>query len=479
MRAHCDKDWPFPKDFIIGSASSAYQIEGGWNTSGKGENNWDWYTHNKPWLIADGSNGDVACDSFYKYKEDVAILKDIGFDFYRFSISWSRIFPTGFSNETSKEGIQYYHDLIDELRSKGIEPFVTIYHWDHPQILEKMGGWVNELMVDFFTDFARLVFQEFGPKVRYFATINEPSFFCFGGYGGAVTAPAWNLTLNAEYLCMHNALKAHAKAYHMYDEEFRSTQNGKIGIVLTCQYFFGQDKNDTVTPDIAFQYDCGWTAHPIFSKLGDYPKIMRKRIDENSRIQGWPRSRLPTFTQKEIEYIRGTADYFGLNHYTSHIAVPVKRGTGEVWENDRGFHQAVDPKWPVSAASWLMMVPEGFGNILRRITKEYGNLPIYVTENGYADHGSLNDHERLKYYYAYLKEMLVAINDGCNVKGYTAWSFLDDFEWRGGYTTLFGIVHVDFNDPGRKRTYKKSAKWYKDLLKCRKLIPVHNYTNNN
>ncbi|XP_033217859.1 myrosinase 1-like isoform X2 [Belonocnema kinseyi] len=446
---------------------------------GKGENNWDWFTHNKPWMIADQSNGDVACDSFHKYKKDVAIMKDIGFDFYRFSISWSRIFPTGFANDISKDGIKYYHDLIHELRSKGLEPFVTIYHWDHPQVLEQMGGWINEMMVDWFTDFSKIVFQEFGPKVKYFVTINEPSSFCYGGYGGTSKAPAWNLPLNAEYLCMHNVLKAHAKAYHMYYEKFRSTQNGIIGIALPCNHYFHKNEEDSITPDIAFQYDCGWMANPIFSKDGDYPKIMRERIDENSRIQGWPRSRLPKFTQTEVEYIRGTSDYFGLNHYTSYIAVPVQKEVNKGWANDRGFYQIVDPKWPVSASSWLRVVPEGFGGILRKITKEYGNTPIYVLENGYSDTGSLNDLDRINYYYSYLKEMLLAIKDGCNVKSYAAWSIMDNYEWTEGYNAHFGLLQVDFNDARRKRTYKNSAHWFKNLLQSRTLLPVQNCTNNN
>ncbi|XP_051172499.1 myrosinase 1-like isoform X1 [Leptopilina boulardi] len=474
-----ETDWEFPKDFIIGAATASYQIEGAWNSSGKGESVWDWFTHNRPNLIKDGTNGDVACDSFDKYKEDVSILKNIGFDFYRFSISWTRIFPTGFPNKISSEGIEYYKNLIDELRAKGLEPFVTIYHWDHPAVLEKLGGWTNELMVDWFASYARVVIQELGPKVKFFATLNEPMVFCPEGYGGLTKAPGLNLNLYAEYICMHNVLKAHAKVYHMYNDEFRQIQNGKIGIVNPCQYYYSKNETDTQTRDIAFDYSCGWASHPIFSKDGDYPPIMRQRIDENSKIQGWPTSRLPRFTQDEIKYIRGSSDFFGLNHYTSFVAIPQIKKEGSVWFNDAGYYKTFNPKWPGAASSWLKVVPEGFRHMLNKIKKEYQNPIVYVTENGYSDRDGLNDYGRMNYYYSYIKQMLLAIKDGCNVKGYAFWSLLDNFEWEKGYTERFGIIHVDFKDPKRKRSYKNSAKWFQNVLRIRKLLPINEtYCNN-
>lgn len=472
-----ESEWKFPEDLIIGASTASYQIEGAWNESGKGESVWDRFTHNKPQYIEDGSTGDVACDSYHKYKEDVAILKDIGFDFYRFSISWTRIFPTGFPNKISAEGIKYYNDLIDELKSKGLEPFVTIYHWDHPQVLEKLGGWTNSLMIDWFTSYARVVIKEFGHKVKFFATLNEPMVFCPEGYGGLTKAPGINLHLYAEYICMHNVLKAHAKVYHMYDEEFRPTQKGKIGIVNPCQYYFSKEENDTQTRDVAFQYSCGWVSHPIFSKKGDYPQVMRERIDENSKLQGWPSSRLPKFTPDEIKYIRGSSDFFGLNHYTSFIAIPQMRKKGSLWFNDAGYYRTVNPKWPGAASSWLKVVPEGFRHMLNKIRREYNNPVVYVTENGYSDRDGLNDYGRMNYYHSYIEQLLLAIKDGCKVKGYAFWSLLDNFEWEKGYTERFGIIHVDFNDPNRKRELKNSAKWFKNVLRSRKLLPINSTEN--
>ena len=228
--------------------------------------------------------------------------------------------PNGVANNVSEDGIRYYNDLIDELRAKGLEPFVTIYHFDHPQIFEKMGGWANELMIDWFADYARVVFRELGPKIKFFSTINEPveintipsksilystilallEIVYFHNFLPIV----FNRSQYEQYLSVHNILKAHAKVYHIYDKEFRPIQNGKIGMVQHCLYFYGANASDTLTPDIAFQYECGWVAHPIYSRDGDYPKVMRDRIDENSRIQGWPRSKLPKFTEEEIEYIK-------------------------------------------------------------------------------------------------------------------------------------------------------------------------------
>ncbi|XP_047356136.1 myrosinase 1-like isoform X2 [Vespa velutina] len=430
----------FPEGFQLGVATASYQIEGAWNTNGKGVNIWDVFTHDNKSKIRDHSNGDVACDSYHKYKEDVQLISDIDADFYRFSLSWSRILPNGFSNVVNEEGLNYYKNLIDELLAKDIQPHVTIYHWDLPENLEKLGGWTNELIIEYFVDYARIVFKELGPKVKLFYTINEPAILCGEGYGSITKAPGKNLTEIGSYLCMHNVLKAHAKVYHMYDKEFRSEQKGLISIVVSCSAYFAKNENDLEAEEIAYQFLCGWLSHPIYSKTGDYPEIMKNRIAENSRIQGYSKSKLPEFTPEWIEYIQGTSDFFALNHYTSNLVEIVPKGPNDPWYGESGVKFSYDPKWPSSGSSWLKIVPEGFRKILNA--------------------------------------MLQAIyEDGCNIKGYTAWSLLDNFEWENGYLEKFGLVQVDFASPNRTRTPKMSMEWYKNVIKQRKITNFIPNTN--
>ncbi|XP_029161411.1 myrosinase 1-like [Nylanderia fulva] len=459
----------FPKDFLLGTATASYQIEGAWNESGKGESIWDEYTHNRPNFIRDHSTGDVACDSYHKYKEDVQLLSNLKVDFYRFSISWPRVLPTGYANVINREGINYYKNLINELLAKGIEPFVTLYHWDHPEIFEKMGGWTNEMMVEWISDYARVIFKELGPKVKYFITINEAAVFCDEGYGRNDKAPGKNLGSTGKYLCMHNALKAHAKIYHIYDEEFRKPGD-KIGIDAACSGAIAKHLNDTTAIDLHFQFHCGWAVHPIFSKTGDYPEVMKTHIAENSRLDGYPRSLLPKFSPTWVNYIKGTSDFFALNHYTSVRVETVPREEGQRWYQFSGVKESLDPSWPGSASSWLKVVPQGFREIINKIAKEYDNPPLYIMENGFSDECCTSDHSRISYLHSYIKAMLLAIyEDGCNVKGYTIWSFLDNFEWLAGYTERFGLVYVNFTDSQRTRTPKLSFNWYKHIIETRKL----------
>ncbi|XP_044014820.1 myrosinase 1-like [Aphidius gifuensis] len=473
----------FPSGFKIGVASSAYQTEGAWNVSDKGINNWDTFTHGKNQGNSNEDNtGDIASDSYNKYKEDIQIISDIGFDYYRLSLSWARILPNGFANKISEEGVQHYKNVLDELHAKGIEPFVTIYHWDHPDVLDKLGGWTNELMVDYFEDYARIVFQEFGSRVKLWATINEPNINCLSSYSTGVYAPGFKMPGIGPYICVHNMLKAHTRAYEIYDEEFRQINNGKIGIVIAGFYHFSVEENDTESSDVAFQYESGWIAHPIFSKNGDYPPVMKERIGENSKLEGYPRSRLPEFSPDWIQRIKGTSDYFGLNHYSSNLVKSVPKNPITGWINDSGIVSSVDKSWMRAASIWLSVVPKGFRSILNKIKCEYNNPPVFITENGYsgyANESDIQDINRINYFYSYIEEMLLAINvDGCNVHRYTAWSILDSFEWDMEYKERFGIVHVDFNNPNRTRTPRLSASWLGCVLNRRKLISFDEFNAN-
>nr|CAD7399330.1 unnamed protein product [Timema poppensis] len=383
----------FPDGFMIGAATAAYQVEGAWNASGKGENIWDHMVHTHPEWIDDNSNADDTSNSYYHYDEDIVALKEIGFHFYRFSIAWSRVLPNGDTSYINQDGIDYYNNLINGLLADNIQPMVTLYHWDLPQALQNVGGWVNDTMIDYFEQYARLLFTTYGDR---------PGVFTYGYATSTSTPPSVNLP-NGDYLASHVVLKAHARAYHVYDDEFRSTQNGKISIALNSNYMYPKtDSNDDVyAATVAMQFNLGWYAHPIFSTDGDYPAVMKEIVAASSTAQGLTSSRLPEFGDTWVNYIKGTYDFFGLNHYTSSLASLGADGTVGTKYNDMGVTLGIDPTWQTSAASWLYYCPWGMRKILNWISKEYNNVSIIITENGWADKGGLQDDFRTTYFYAF------------------------------------------------------------------------------
>ncbi|XP_021923725.1 lactase-phlorizin hydrolase-like [Zootermopsis nevadensis] len=462
----------FPREFLFGVSTASYQIEGGWSEDGKGVSIWDTLTHNRPDMVEDGTNGDVASDSYNQYRQDVKALKEMGVDFYRFSISWARILPEGRDNKVNQAGIDYYNNLIDELIANGIEPMITMYHWDLPQALQDLGGWANLLLAEYFEDYARVLFTYFGDRVKVWVTINEPLIVMQGYATSRGFAPAINATGIGDYLAAHTTILAHARAYHLYDEVFRSRQGGKISIALNSNWCepISDSAEDIAACEQFLQFNIGIFAHPIFSAEGDYPRVVKDRVAQNSRTQGYFKSRLPTFSPEEVEYIRGTSDFFGLNFYTASIGKAGQTGPTPSREGDGGFILTQDPSWPSSGSAWLKVVPWGFRKELNWVVREYNNPPIFVTENGFSDLGGLNDTGRVYFLTSYLKEMLKAIHfDEINVIGYTAWTLLDNFEWNEGYRVKFGLYHVDFNDPNRRRTAKDSAKVYGEITRSRQI----------
>ncbi|XP_048523280.1 myrosinase 1 [Dendroctonus ponderosae] len=464
----------FPGNFKFGTAGASYQIEGGYNEDGRGPSMWDTFSH-IPGNIKNDSNGDIASDSYHKYKEDVAILKNLGVQFYRFSVSWSRIFTNGTPNTYNQAGVDYYLNLIKELHANDIEPIVTLYHWDLPQHLEDLGGWLNPQIADYFGDYARVVYKNLGPFVKYWVTLNEPSTTCTLGYGKGTHAPGKTLIGDGVYTCAYNHLKAHAKAYRIYEEEFKAEQKGKVTINISLSHYY--PKNSTNPLDLeaverSFEFNAGLYANAVFK--GNWPQLVIDRVAYRSRLEGYSFSRLPEFTQEEIAYINGTYDFFALNIYTSSIVEYTDEpaiNSPSIWL-DQGIVTSGDPSWPTSASSWLTSDPPGVRHLLNYLDKKYNPGEFIITENGWSTlPGELDDQSRIEYLSGYLSNILEAIlDDGINVTGYTLWSLLDNFEWAEGYTQRFGIVQVNFESPERTRTYKASAEWYKRVVAARAIV---------
>ncbi|XP_041974777.1 myrosinase 1-like [Aricia agestis] len=459
------------QNFKFGVATAAYQVEGAWNVSGKGESIWDRYTHERPDRIFDHQTGDVAADSYHLVEEDVRLLVDLGVQFYRFSISWPRILPSGFSNKINPDGVRYYNKLLDLLNQHNILPVVTMYHWDLPQTLQQLGGWTNPLIADHFVSYARVLFENFGPRVKTWLTFNEPLSFCQGGYGG-IEAPGFGASGTDDYLCAHTVLRAHGMVFRMYDREFRKKQQGNVGITLDFSWPepLTTSKNNQIAAEIFRQFSLGWFAHPIFSETGDYPPIMRKRIDYISKHQHFPRSRLPKFTPQEVEMIKGSADFLGFNHYTTYLVeknyqpIPAQPS----FDYDIGGIKTQKDDWPKSNSTWLKVVPWGFRKALNWVRKAYNNPPIIVTENGVSTRPGTQDLRRINYIEGYLKALHSAIYvDGCDVRGYTYWSLIDNFEWTRGFSERFGLYEVDYASPNKTRTKRLSAAYIAKVAKTR------------
>ncbi|KAL0811274.1 hypothetical protein ABMA28_009690 [Loxostege sticticalis] len=465
----------FPEVFQFGASTAAYQIEGGWYEDGKGLSIWDIATHTVPSPIKDQSTGDVAADSYHLYQRDVEMMKELNLDFYRFSVSWTRILPNGFSDRINQAGLDYYNNLINELLNNNITPFVTMYHWDLPHNLQRLGGWANPLVVDWFVDYAKVLFDKFGDRVKNWITINEPKQICYEGYGSDLKAPFVNMSGIAEYICAKNILLAHARVYRLYDEEYRRLQNGTIGISLSCTWF--EPASDTLDDNQAAldarQFDWGQYAHPIFSREGDFPAELKKNIAIKSAEQGYQKSRLPELTAEEVALIRGTSDFFGLNTYTTKLTYRDASLDGMYavpsYSDDIGAVMIKDPSWPQAQSSWLQEVPWGFYKLLVEIKNLYDNPPVLVTENGWSSSGGLLDDDRISYYRSYLSALLDAVDEGCDVKAYSAWALMDNFEWKNGYTEKFGLFEVDFSIPDRTRTPRKSAYIYREIIRSRQL----------
>ncbi|XP_019764511.2 myrosinase 1 [Dendroctonus ponderosae] len=453
----------FPADFKFATASSAYQVEGGYLDDGKGRNWWDWFAN--IYLKANGNN---ASNSYHKYLDDVNALKDIGVDYYRFSLSWTRILPKGFRYEVNEAGVEYYNNLINALLEAGIEPLVTIFHWDTPYTFSYVGEWANPKIVDYFVDFADLAFELFGDRVKLWATINEPRTFCQDVPNTITEYFFTELPLGIyEYLCGHHVLLAHAKTYRLYESKYQKMQNGKIGIVLNLDENvpYSNSTEDDEAAERANLFDLGWLANPIV--YGDYPQDLKNLLANKSAAQNFSSSRLPKFSCLERRILKGTFDLFFLNHYSVNHVTPAPYTNELSWENDRQVTRMENIDLPQSNIGFVLHAP-ALRSVLKHIKDTYGDPEIFITENGYSSDGNLTDWDRIQFIQDSLEQVRLSMcADGVNVVGYTYWSLLDSFEWNSYYKAKFGLVHVDFDSSNFTRTLRDSAYYYRNLIQTR------------
>ncbi|KAG7189307.1 hypothetical protein KM043_016964 [Ampulex compressa] len=437
----------FPPDFYFGAGSSAYQFEGAWNVSDKGESIFDHMLHMDSDLVIDKSNGDVASDFYHKYKEDIRLAKSTGCNMYKISLSWSRILPTGYSNNISQDGIRFYNSVIDEMLANGIEPMISLFHWDLPYSLQKLGGWTNTLIITWFTDYARVAFDAFGDRVKYWTTINDPAGFCTVGYGESNTIPGLTPSGITDYLCGFNVLLAHASVYRMYATTYQPIQKGKVGISFTYKWFEPDRKdsiNDTLAAERAYQWHNEWMTHPIFSESGDYPPVMKDTILINSFIQGFSDTRLPTLTEYDINFIRGTADFLGVNFYNAAFVRTKDSPLDIVSFNDDG----------------------NFVEVKNNATTEFPQSQNTPWALG-----------RLVYHEQHLTEVLKAMQKGVRIRSYLTRSLIDGFEWEKGYTVKYGLYSVDFNDENRPRLPRLSSTFLSQIYETRNIQEIETVFN--
>ena len=430
---------PFPASFKWGAATASYQVEGAWDADGKGESIWDRFSHT-PGKIKDAATGDVACDHYHRYQEDVALMRTLGLHAYRFSISWPRLLPAGFGN-VNPAGLNFYDRLVDTLLEAKIQPFVTLHHWDLPQALYEKGGWLKRDNLSYFADYAVLLVKLLGDRVQHWTTFNEPVVIAEAGYVNGEHAPGIKAGWKVGWQVIHNLLVAHGLAI----QAMRAVRPGlELGIVLS-QWHVEPASDDPADRTTAEQ---GWSSHetafthPIFR--GYYHPLMLAAMGED----------VPEIQAGDMALIAQKLDFLGINSY-SRIVVGANGIVNPVPGSDY-----TDMGWEVCAPS--------FRRMLNRINADYDLPPIYITENGaaYPDivspDGQIHDERRTDYLRQHLQQLRLAMQDGVDVRGYFAWSLLDNFEWAEGNTKRFGLVRVDYDT--LVRILKDSAKWYAQVI---------------
>jgi len=442
--------YQFPKDFLWGSATASYQIEGAWNEDGKGESIWDHFSHTVG-KVKGAATGDVACDSYHRYKEDVAIMKQLNLQSCRFSVSWPRIQANG-TGPANQKGLDYYKRVTDSLLEAKIRPICTLYHWDLPQALEDAGGWPNRDLAARFVDYSQLVVKALGDRIQDWCIFNEPWVFTFLGYAWGIHAPARSNLAE----CMrgtHVVNIAQGQAFKAIKAINPKLQVGTAFSMANCEPATSS-ADDKAAAERAHALGNVWFVEPALK--GAYPKAF---LGENPYdVMG--------VKSGDMELCKAPLDFLGINYYRRQlVAANPQAGDGSGVRNWDG-HDG-----PLTDFAWEVW-PDGFHDIVLRISKDY-KLPIEITENGcsYLDspdeHGRVADQRRIDFTRGYLSALGRAMLHGANVRAYHHWSLLDNFEWAEGYAQRFGMVYVDFHS--QKRTIKDSGKWFAELAKSGKL----------
>ena len=436
--------YQFPEGFLWGSATSAYQIEGSPLADGAGVSNWHRFVHT-PGNVTNGDTGDIACDHYVRYKDDVKLMRELGMQAYRFSIAWSRVLPNGTGKVNSK-GLDFYDRLVDELLENGIQPLATLYHWDLPAALDDRGGWLNPDAANWFADYASVLYRKLDGRVKSWATLNEPWVISDGGYLHGVLAPGHRSAYEAA-IVSHQLLRAHGTAVKAY----RAEGKHDIGMVVNLEpkYPASDSAEDRAAMRRGDAYMNRQYLDPIF--FGKYPPEMKEIFGD-----AWP-----DWPQKDFDLIRQPIDWLGINYYTRSVT----RHDDANWPLKGS---AVKQHATYSETNWEVF-PQGLTDVLNWVRGRYDNPSVMITENGSAFYDSpvaendiVEDPQRVAYQRKHLRAVHDAISAGCDVRGYMAWSLLDNLEWSHGFSKRFGIVHVDFAT--QKRTKKNSALHYSQVI---------------
>ncbi|MGA2612392.1 MAG: GH1 family beta-glucosidase [Spirochaetia bacterium] len=442
-------DGGFPKGFLWGAATAAYQIEGAARDDGKGESIWDRFCHT-PGVIHDGTTGEVACDHYHRWRDDLENIRDLGLSAYRFSVSWPRVLPAG-SGKVNTRGLAFYETLVDALLKERIEPAITLYHWDLPQALQDKGGWTNHDTAYRFADYAEKLFLRLGDRVKTWITLNEPQVSAFAGYGDGIHAPGIK-DLGQAVQASHVLMVAHALAVEVYREASPATH--RIGITLDLHpvYPWSDGVSDGEAALVADGRVNRWFLDPVFR--GSYPKDILALFDA-AKVA-------PRIDPKDLVLLSSNpVDFLGVNYYFPMRVLA--SDTDPVLHCEYAAHkdrEKTEMGWEVH--------PEGLCDLLIRLKRDYGNPSLMITENGaaYPDatvvNGQVQDDDRISYIRSHLEQARRAIQDGVKLEGYFLWTLLDNFEWSFGFSRKFGITSLDRHSLGR--TWKKSASWYQRVI---------------
>jgi len=442
----------FPSDFLWGAATASYQIEGAWKEDGKGESIWDRFTHT-PGKIENNDNGDIACDHYHRMPDDVALMQELGLQTYRFSVSWPRVLPEG-RGAVNAKGLGFYDRLVDELLQAGIAPNVTLNHWDFPQVLQDKGGWPNRDSVEWFADYAQVMFDALGDRVKLWSTHNEPWVVAFMGFGFDQFAPGVANIATAGQVT-HHLLLAHGKAVQVFRQ---GGYPGQIGLVLNMHHF-------RPATDSEADFEATQRADAMSNRIfldpvykGQYPEL----------LSGMMASFDLGIQAGDMALISQPIDYLGLNYYMT-FTVKYSNDPANLLQFDQDHYSAPEwESWGRTEMGWAVN-PEGLTTLLLSLKDNYGNPPIYITENGTAvvdkldADGKINDQKRIDYLQAHFLAAHDALEAGVNLKGYYVWSLMDNFEWASGYRPRFGLIRVEY-DTGR-RIPKQSAYRYRDVIR--------------